>query len=86
MSEKVGKWILLRRVSILLRDKWPKCLSEKKQATTNGKPGMGRKYIDVQRLMPNVVNRSASLTLAVTVFQGSSLNGTFSKLTNRFYV
>jgi len=30
MSENIDLWILLRRVLILLWDKWPKCLSEKK--------------------------------------------------------
>jgi len=30
MSDKVGKWILFRRILILTRDKWPTCLSEKK--------------------------------------------------------
>jgi len=28
MSENIVQWLLLRWVSILLWDKWPKCLSE----------------------------------------------------------
>jgi len=32
MSENIVQWLLLRWVSILLWDKWPKCLSEKKNS------------------------------------------------------
>jgi len=34
MSEKIEQWILFWRVLILLRDKWLKRLSEKKQGVT----------------------------------------------------
>ena len=34
MSEKIEQWILFWRVLILLRDKWLKRLSEKKQDVT----------------------------------------------------